>query len=60
MRSLQARFTWVIVTNNTKQAARVSDRTAFLLSGELVEDGPTNQLECALGPIVGSGGSREH
>jgi len=34
-------FTWVLVTNNTKQAARVSDRTAFLLQGELVEEGPT-------------------
>ena len=44
MRSLQSRLTWVIVTNNTKQAARVSDRTAFLLSGELVEDGPTERL----------------
>jgi phosphate transport system ATP-binding protein len=44
MRSLQQRLTWVIVTNNTKQAARVSDRTAFMLSGELVEDGPTKQL----------------
>jgi phosphate transport system ATP-binding protein len=44
MRSLQARFTWVLVTNNTKQAARVSQRTAFLLSGELVEDGPTAAL----------------
>jgi phosphate transport system ATP-binding protein len=44
MRSLQTRFTWVIVTNNTKQAARVSDRTAFVLSGELVEDGPTSRI----------------
>jgi phosphate transport system ATP-binding protein len=44
MRSLQARFTWVIVTNNTKQAARVSDRTAFLLSGELIEEGPTSRM----------------
>jgi phosphate transport system ATP-binding protein len=44
MRALQARFTWVIVTNNTKQAARVSDRTAFMLSGELVEDGPTSRM----------------
>jgi phosphate transport system ATP-binding protein len=44
MRSLKQRLTWIIVTNNTKQAARVSDRTAFLLSGELVEDGPTKQL----------------
>jgi phosphate transport system ATP-binding protein len=44
MHSLQSRFTWVLVTNNTKQAARVSHRTAFLLQGELVEDGPTTQL----------------
>jgi phosphate transport system ATP-binding protein len=44
MRSLRSRFTWVLVTNNTKQAARVSDRTAFLLGGELVEEGPTAQL----------------
>ena len=44
MRSLRSRFTWVLVTNNTKQAARVSERTAFLLLGELVEDGPTHQL----------------
>ena len=44
MRALQARFTWVIVTNNTKQAARVSNRTAFMLSGELIEDGPTSRI----------------
>jgi phosphate transport system ATP-binding protein len=44
MRSLRARFTWVLVTNNTKQASRVSDRTAFLLQGELVEEGPTGQI----------------
>jgi phosphate transport system ATP-binding protein len=44
MRSLRDRLTWVIVTNNTKQAARVSDRTAFLLAGELIEEGPTERL----------------
>jgi len=44
MRSLKQHLTWVIVTNNTKQAARVSDRAAFMLSGELVEDGPTSRL----------------
>ncbi len=44
MRSLRSRFTWVLVTNNTKQAARVSDRTAFLLGGQLVEEAPTAQL----------------
>ena len=44
MRALCGRFTWVLVTNNTKQAARVSDRTAFLLQGTLVEEGPTPLL----------------
>ena len=44
MTSLKDRFTWVIVTNNTKQAARVSDRTAFFLLGEMVEEGPTSGM----------------
>jgi phosphate transport system ATP-binding protein len=44
MRSLRSRFTWLLVTNNTKQAARVSDRTAFMLGGALVEEAPTAQL----------------
>jgi len=39
MRELKRRFTWILVTNNVKQAARVSDRVAFFLSGELVEMG---------------------
>ena len=34
----------VLVTNNTKQASRVSDRTAFFLMGELIEVGPTQQV----------------
>ena len=34
----------VIVTHNMQQAARVSDRTAFMLSGELVEIAPTNTM----------------
>ena len=37
MRQLKAHYTLVLVTNNTKQAARVSDRVAFFLMGELVE-----------------------
>jgi phosphate transport system ATP-binding protein len=37
-------YTIVLVTNNTKQAARVADNTAFLLMGELVEYGPTAQI----------------
>jgi phosphate transport system ATP-binding protein len=41
LRVLKARYTIVLVTNNTKQAARVADRTAFFLFGELVEVGAT-------------------
>jgi phosphate transport system ATP-binding protein len=37
-------MTVVIVTHNMQQAARVSDRTAFMLAGELVEVAPTNSL----------------
>ncbi len=37
-------MTVVIVTHNMQQAARVSDVTAFMLSGELVEVAPTNAL----------------
>lgn len=37
MVQLKSRYTIVLVTNNTKQAARVSDRVAFFLMGELVE-----------------------
>ncbi len=41
---LKSRYTIVIVTHNMQQAARVSDRTAFLLSGELVEYDETSRL----------------
>jgi len=41
---LRRDMTVVIVTHNMQQAARVSDRTAFMLSGELVELAPTNTL----------------
>jgi phosphate transport system ATP-binding protein len=41
---LKARYSIVLVTNNTKQAARASDRTAFLLMGERVECGRTDQV----------------
>ena len=34
----------MLVTNNTKQAARVADVTAFFLMGEMVEIGPTQQV----------------
>ena len=41
---LRQSVTVVIVTHNMQQAARVSDRTAFLLAGELIELAPTNAL----------------
>jgi phosphate transport system ATP-binding protein len=41
---LKLGVTLVIVTHNMQQAARVADRTAFMLSGELVEVGPTQQI----------------
>jgi phosphate transport system ATP-binding protein len=41
---LKQRVTIVIVTHNMQQAARVADRTAFMLSGELVEVGPTEEI----------------
>ena len=34
----------VIVTHNMQQAARVSDRTAFMLTGEMIEAAPTSTL----------------
>ena len=34
----------VIVTHNMQQAARVSDRTAFMLAGEMIEIAPTSTL----------------
>lgn len=38
------KYTQVLVTNNTKQAARVSDRTAFFLMGELIEIDQTDKI----------------
>ena len=35
--TLKARYTVVIVTHNMQQAARVSDYTAFMMLGEVVE-----------------------
>lgn len=41
---LKKDYTIVIVTHNMQQAARISDKTAFFLLGELVEMGPTEQV----------------
>lgn len=44
MVELKKDYTIVIVTHNMQQAARVSDRTAFLLTGQLIEFNPTPHL----------------
>jgi phosphate transport system ATP-binding protein len=41
---LRREITIVIVTHNMQQAARISDTTAFMLTGELIEAAPTRQL----------------
>ena len=41
---LKEKYTVVMVTHNMQQAARVSDKTAFFLLGELVEFGETDQI----------------
>ena len=41
---LKQNYTIVIVTHNMQQAARISDYTAFLYLGELVEFGPTQKM----------------
>ncbi|MBX7079504.1 MAG: phosphate ABC transporter ATP-binding protein PstB [Nannocystaceae bacterium] len=42
--TLRERYTIVIVTHNMQQAARVSQKTAFLLQGELIEFNVTDRL----------------
>ena len=44
MVELKKTYTIILVTNNVKQAARVGDRTAFFLSGELVELDKTDKI----------------
>jgi phosphate transport system ATP-binding protein len=44
MTELKKDHTLVLVTNNTKQAARVGTRTAFFLMGDMVEIGPTDLM----------------
>lgn len=44
IRSWQGTYTTLIVTHNMDQARRVSDQSAFMLNGELIETGPTPQL----------------
>ncbi|MEI7954036.1 MAG: phosphate ABC transporter ATP-binding protein PstB [Verrucomicrobiota bacterium] len=44
IRTLRQKITFIIVTHNMQQAARVSDLTAFFLHGELIEFSPTFKL----------------
>jgi len=41
---IKSTITIAIVTHNMQQAARTSDRTAFMLNGKLIEEGPTRVL----------------
>ena len=41
---LKKDYTIIMVTHNMQQAARISDKTAFFLLGELVEFGDTEQI----------------
>lgn len=41
---LKGEFTIVIVTHNMQQASRISDSTAFMYLGDLIEYGPTEQI----------------
>jgi phosphate transport system ATP-binding protein len=43
-RTLRETLTIVIVTHNMQQAARVSDSTAFMLMGNMIEYGPTAEI----------------
>ncbi len=44
LQTLREKFCIAIVTHNLQQAARVSNTTAFMYLGELVEMGPTDQM----------------
>jgi phosphate transport system ATP-binding protein len=44
MSEFKEKYTQILVTNNTKQAARVSDRTAFFLMGDLIEIDRTEKI----------------
>ena len=41
---MKKEYTIVIVTHNMQQAARISDKTAFFLNGEIVEYDVTNNV----------------
>ncbi len=41
---LRSHYTILVVTHNMQQAARISDETAFLYEGRLIEFGPTERI----------------
>lgn len=41
---LKKKYTFIMVTHNLQQASRVSDQVAFLMNGELIESGSTEQM----------------
>ena len=44
MVELKKNYTVIIVTHNMQQAARVADKTAFFIMGDLIEYGQTEQI----------------
>lgn len=42
--NLKHEFTFIMVTHNLQQASRISDKTAFLMNGNLIEYGPTEKM----------------
>ena len=44
IKELASDFTIVIVTHSMKQAARISQRTAYFHMGDLLEVGPTDRI----------------
>ena len=44
LEDLRGKYTIVIVTHNMQQAARISDRTAFFLTGEVIEMDETKKI----------------
>jgi len=41
---LKEQYSIIIVTHNMQQAGRISDKTAFFLTGEVIEYGDTEQI----------------
>ena len=44
VQELKEKFSIIIVTHNMQQAARISDKTAFFLNGEVIEYDKTDKI----------------